>query len=115
MLSHMWFSLHLADALNIQHHVPVWFPDRYPRHAADGRHTGIRAGAIREQSRRGSVVHAEANAGGSVMGRIMIALIGLAVVLTTISAAWTVQVRAAQPNHAVHHVLADNEGPLVRG
>lgn len=49
------------------------------------------------------------------MGRIMIALIGLAVVLTTISAAWTVQVRAAQPNHAVHHVLADNEGPLVRG
>jgi hypothetical protein len=58
-------------------------------------------------------VHAEANAEGNAMGRIMIALIGLAIVLTAISAAWTVQVPAAQPNHAVHHVLADNEGPLV--
>jgi hypothetical protein len=47
------------------------------------------------------------------MGRTLIALItGLAIAFTTFSTVRTVRV-PVQQNHVVHHVLADNEGPMA--
>ncbi len=47
------------------------------------------------------------------MGRMLIALItGLVIVFTAFSTVRTVRV-SVQQNHAAHHVLADNEGPMA--